>query len=70
MNRKVLVHLIGTRVTANDSARRNEGKPKFKYLLPLDDEIADSIKSLSKPYPNAPQAKKALRLESIQERAV
>jgi hypothetical protein len=52
------------------SARRYEGKPKFKYLLPLDDEIAERIKLLSKPYPNAPQAKRTLRLESIQERAV
>jgi len=34
------------------------GKPKLKYLLPLDDEIAHRIKSLSKPYPNAPQAKR------------
>jgi hypothetical protein len=39
-------------------------------LLPLDDEIAERIRSLSKPYPNAPQAKRSLRLESIQERAV
>jgi hypothetical protein len=52
------------------SARRYEGKPKFKYLLPLDDEICDRIKSLSKPCPNAPQAKRTLRLDSIQERAV
>ena len=52
------------------SARRYEGKPKFKYLLSLDDKIGDGIKSLSKPYPNAPQAKRTLRLESIQERAV
>jgi hypothetical protein len=33
------------------TATRYEGKPKFKYLLPLDDEIAERIKSLSKPYP-------------------
>jgi hypothetical protein len=52
------------------SARRHEGKPKFKYLLPLDNEIAEAIKLLSKPYPNAPQAKESLRLDSIQERAV
>jgi hypothetical protein len=51
-------------------ARRYEGKPKFKYLLPLDDEIAERIQPLSKPYPNAPQAKESLRLEPIQERAV
>jgi hypothetical protein len=52
------------------NATRYEGKPKFKYLLPLDDVIAERIKSLSKPYPNAPQAKRTLRLESIQEGAV
>ena len=52
------------------SAERFEGKPKFKYLLPLDEEIAELIKPLSKPYSNAPQAKTALRPESIQERAV
>src|SRR6266542_518273 len=51
-------------------ARRYEGKPKFKYLLPLDDEITDRVRSLSRPYPNAPQAKRTLRLDSIQERAV
>jgi hypothetical protein len=45
-------------------------QPKFKYLLPLNDEIAERINPLSKPYPNAPQAKRTLRLESIQERAV
>ena len=50
--------------------RRKEGKPKFKYLLPLDDEIAERMKRLSKPYPNAPQAKRTLRLDPIQERAV
>ena len=33
------------------SARRYEGKPKFKYLLPLDDEIASRLKPLVKPYP-------------------
>ena len=47
----------------------NEGKPKYKYLLPLDDEIAERVRPLSKPYPNAPQVKTTLRLESIQERA-
>jgi hypothetical protein len=51
-------------------ARRYEGKPKLKYLLPVDDEIAERVKALSKPYLNAPQAKRTLRLESIQERAV
>ena len=34
------------------SATRYEGKPKLKYLLPLDDDIAERIKSLSKDYPN------------------
>ena len=34
------------------NAARYEGKPKFKYLLPVDDEIAERIKSLSKPYPD------------------
>jgi hypothetical protein len=48
------------------SAQRHEGKPKFKYLLPLDYEIAECVKSLKKPYPNAPQAKRTLRLDSIQ----
>jgi hypothetical protein len=52
------------------SAARYEGKPKYKYLLPLDDKMAERVKSLSKPYPNAPQAKTTLRLEPIQERAV
>jgi hypothetical protein len=51
-------------------AARYEGKPKYKYLLPLDDEMAERVKSLCKPYPNAPQAKRTLRLECIQERAV
>jgi hypothetical protein len=32
-------------------ALRMEGKPKFKYLCPLDDEITERIKRLSKPYP-------------------
>jgi len=32
-------------------ARRVEGKPKFKYLFPLDNEIAAQVKLLSKPYP-------------------
>jgi hypothetical protein len=52
-------------------ARREEGEPKFKYLFPLDDEIAERVKLLAKAYPkkNAPQVKPATRLESIQERA-
>jgi hypothetical protein len=33
------------------SATRYEGKPKYKYLLPLDVEIAERIKLLAKPYP-------------------
>jgi len=33
-------------------ARRVEGKSKFKYLLPLDDQIAERIKLLAKAYPN------------------
>ena len=32
-------------------AARNEGERKYKYLLPLDDEIAEQIKPLSKSYP-------------------
>src|SRR5438093_3088682 len=32
------------------NASRRKGKPKFKYLLPLDDEMAERIKLLSKPY--------------------
>jgi hypothetical protein len=32
-------------------AHRVEGKPKFKYLLPLDDEIAARIKVLAQIYP-------------------
>jgi hypothetical protein len=34
------------------SAARYEGKPKYKYLLPLDDEMAKRIELLSKSYPN------------------
>jgi hypothetical protein len=33
-------------------ACRYEGKPKLKYLLPLDSEIAKRIALLAKPYPN------------------
>jgi hypothetical protein len=33
------------------SARRYEGKPKLKYLLPFDNEIAERVKLLSKSYP-------------------
>jgi hypothetical protein len=60
--------VIGKRIDPN--AMRYEGKPKFKYLFPLDDEIAECVKQLLKPYPNASQAKRTLRLESIQEGAV
>src|ERR1044072_6196165 len=33
------------------NATRYEGKPKLKYLLPMDNEIAERIKPLSKHYP-------------------
>jgi hypothetical protein len=33
------------------NASRREGKPKYKYLLPLDDEMAERIKLVSMPYP-------------------
>src|SRR5499425_3948244 len=32
-------------------ARRVEGKPKFKYLLPLDDKIAECVRTLERAYP-------------------
>ena len=32
-------------------AARYEGKPKYKYLLPLDGDIVERLKQLSKPYP-------------------
>src|SRR5215471_5276046 len=32
-------------------ARRIDGKPKFKYLFPLDEEIAKRVEPLSKAYP-------------------
>ena len=52
-------------------ARRVEGKPKFKYLLPLDDEIAERVRMLAQDLSTryAPQVRPATRLESIQERA-
>ena len=34
------------------NASRREGKPKFKYLLPLDDEIAQRVKPLAKTCPH------------------
>jgi len=44
-------------------ARRVEGKAKYKYLLPLDDEIADRVRMLAKAYPtNAPQVTPVTRL--------
>jgi len=50
------------------SARRYEGKPKFKYLLPSENEVAERIQLLSKPYPNAPQPETSLRQTSSLER--
>jgi hypothetical protein len=35
----------------DSSAERFEGKPKFKYLLPLDEEVAARVKPLTKIYP-------------------
>jgi hypothetical protein len=32
-----------------------------EYLLPLDDEMAEQVELLSKPYPHAPQAETSLR---------
>jgi hypothetical protein len=32
-------------------AHREEGEPKFKYLLPLDNEIAERVRLLAKTYP-------------------
>ena len=51
-------------------ARRVQGKPKFKYLLPLDDEIAERVNLLAKACPQVrATSETATRLESIQERA-
>jgi hypothetical protein len=33
------------------AAQRYKGKPKFKYLFPLDNEMAERVKLLSKSYP-------------------
>jgi hypothetical protein len=33
-------------------AQRHEGKPKYKYLLPLDDDIGERIEPLARTYPN------------------
>ena len=38
-------------------ARRHEGKPKSKYLLPLDNEIIERLNQLSKPYPKCATSK-------------
>ena len=43
---------------------------KHRYLLPLTPDMKMMVEKLQKDYPNAPQAKRTLRLESIQERAV
>ena len=43
--------LIGCGKRIDSVACRYEGKPKFKYLLPLDEEIAERIKPLTKIYP-------------------
>jgi hypothetical protein len=48
------------------SAMRYEGKAEIQISASLDEEMAEQIRSLSKPYRNAPQAKRTLRLESIQ----
>ena len=39
------------RSRVDPSARRHEGKTKFKYLLPLDDRMVEHIKSLAQTYP-------------------
>jgi hypothetical protein len=39
------------RTRVDPCARRHEGKPKIKYLLPLDNEVTERIKPLVKPYP-------------------
>jgi hypothetical protein len=36
----------------------------FKYLLPLDDEIAERIRTLAEPYPNAPQRERCTWIPS------
>jgi hypothetical protein len=54
----------------DSAARRHQGKPKFKCLVPLDEKIADRIKPLAKIIRRtAPQVKSATRLKSIEERA-
>jgi hypothetical protein len=44
-------------------ADRHEGKPKFKYLLPLDGEIAERIEAMSKPYPKYATSKEIVAPE-------
>jgi hypothetical protein len=44
-------NIVWLRDRIDPSARRHEGKAKFKYLLALDDEITERIKPLVKPYP-------------------
>jgi hypothetical protein len=39
------------RTRVDPCARRHEGKPKIKYLLPLDNEVTERIKPLVKLYP-------------------
>jgi hypothetical protein len=52
-------------------AGRVEGKPKYKYLLPLMTKLQTASNNYRRVIQtNAPQAKRTLRLESIQERAV
>jgi hypothetical protein len=41
------------RKRVDTAARRYEGKPKFKYLLPLDDGIAEYVSKLAKSYPGS-----------------
>jgi len=41
----------GCNIMVDPSAARHEGKPKYKYLLPLDGDIVKRLKQLSKPYP-------------------
>src|SRR5439155_14611111 len=38
------------RRSVDPNAHRHEGKPKFKYLLPFDDEIAERVRLLAKTY--------------------
>ena len=36
----------------DSSAERYEGRPKLKYLLPLDEEIAERVNALARTYPS------------------